>query len=423
MNESASDIQKLPNLRKRIILGLLLYTVMLTCAVGLHGFIVNENIEKLVWENILNIDIDHFNHQYVHHKNEPSNLYIYDESQGDEIPKDFRKYELGIHDEIEYQQRIYVIRVVQEKPYKQIIALDITEIERQEGNIILSILLLTLVAISLMAWIAYLHLGKLINPLLLLANDLSRISTIKHPFDVEIKPMQYHESYILSDAIQRYVERSQHYLEKEKVFFSTASHELRTPISVISGAIEVLRHHPSVHPSLMPHLERITRITNDIEELIACLLFLSRDQQRLDRYAEQIDLLNVMPTIIEDHLPLCESKHIQITNFIQDSFKIHAPPQLIKVVIGNLLRNAIENCDDGTIKITQNHFKIMIEDSGHGMSAEELSAFYTRRARLGQHTRAGIGIPLILKICDHFGWQLSFESKPDKGTIAILKFK
>ncbi|WP_333660490.1 sensor histidine kinase [Acinetobacter sp.] len=395
-------------------------------AVGLHGFLVNEHIEKLVWQNILGIDFENFNLNKIRAENNQdssnNNLKWYDENQNDRILAEFSDFEVGIHDEVEYQDRVYVIRVTEKNDKKQILALDITEIEKQEFYVVFFAFVLMVFSIILITYIAYNQLGKLINPLLSLANDLSRLTPIQDQIQIDRSKIKYYESYVLSDAIQNYVERSQHYLEKEKVFFSTVSHELRTPVSVILGAIEVLQHHQSTPATVLPHLDRIARITQDMEELIACLLFLARDQQRLNLYAEEVDLYHEIPVMIEHHISLCKGKNVEILNLVNQPFRINVPPQLIRVVVSNLLRNAIENCDDGTIKIYQHDAQIMIEDSGHGMSAEALSAFYTSRARMGNNQSAGIGIPLILKICDHFGWSLTFKSKPEKGTIAILKF-
>ena len=416
-------ISKLPNLRKRIIAGLIVYTLALSLAVGLNGFIINNNIEKLVWQSVLNIGIENFNQQFMHQDANSSDLYFYDETQGDVIPDVFKGYKVGIHHEIKYKDRLYVIRVVEETPKLKILTLDITELQQQEFRTALLILLLTIISIMLMTWVGYRQLGKLLDPLLILADDLSKMGPLKDHFDHETQHMQYYESYILTHAIQTYVEKSNKFLESEKVFFSTTSHELRTPLSVLYGAVEVLQHHPDVKPTLHPHLQRISNVVEDMEELITCLLFLARDQDRLESYSEQLDLAQLVPTIVENHLGLCEGKKLELVNMLEQSFFIKAPPQLINIIISNLLRNAIENSDSGTIKIYRQQHHVIIEDPGRGMSMEELSSLYTQNAKLGNLNSGGIGIPLILKICEHLGWQLQFQSKQQQGTIAILDIK
>ena len=68
--------------------------------------------------------------------------------------------------------------------------------------------------------------------------------------------------------------------------------------------------------------------------------------------------------------------------------------------------------------------KVTVDDPGHGLSDEEMSAMYTRLARAGtMGGSAGIGIDLIARLCDHLGWKLSFSSEPGKGTRAALDFR
>ncbi len=218
------------------------------------------------------------------------------------------------------------------------------------------------------------------------------------------------------------MERIQQHIQREKNFINTASHELRTPISVISGAMEIAINHPETSPSIMPHLQRTARIAQEMEELLTFLLALARDKEKLRSSAEVIDLMQVLPDIIDSHRPLCEGKQLIIQNGLTQAMPIEAPAQLLRVAIGNLIRNAVENSDKGIIRIYAEGHTLVIDDPGHGMSAEEMSALYTRIARSGSKGFGGIGIELILKICQHYGWDLQFKSEPDQGTKAMLTF-
>ena len=84
-----------------------------------------------------------------------------------------------------------------------------------------------------------------------------------------------------------------------------------------------------------------------------------------------------------------------------------APLAIVQAAIGNLLRNAIENSDRGEISIAlQPDGVVVIEDPGHGMSPEEISAIYARMARGGGREGNGIGLDLIARLCEHLGWIL-----------------
>ena len=96
---------------------------------------------------------------------------------------------------------------------------------------------------------------------------------------------------------------------------------------------------------------------------------------------------------------------------------------IVQAAIGNLLRNAIENSDRGRIVVRlEAPATVVIEDPGHGMSPEEISAIYARMARGGGNGNDGIGLDLIARLCEHLGWALAFVSQPERGTTTTLTF-
>ena len=105
--------------------------------------------------------------------------------------------------------------------------------------------------------------------------------------------------------------------------------------------------------------------------------------------------------------------------------EIVAPVPIVQAAIGNLLRNAIENSDRGEIRIrlTQDA-TVTIEDPGHGMTPEEISAIYARVARGGgDREGGGIGLDLISRLCEHLGWKLDIASHAGRGTTTTLDFR
>ena len=95
---------------------------------------------------------------------------------------------------------------------------------------------------------------------------------------------------------------------------------------------------------------------------------------------------------------------------------------VVQAAVGNLLRNALENSDRGVIRLSLSPRAVVtIEDPGHGMSPEEVSAIYARLARGGgDRIGGGIGLELIARLCEHLGWTLDVQSDPSRGTVARL---
>jgi signal transduction histidine kinase len=136
-----------------------------------------------------------------------------------------------------------------------------------------------------------------------------------------------------------------------------------------------------------------------------------------------VDVRDELPAIVADHEHLCQGKDLSITVELESPMPVVAPLHIIRVAISNLVRNAIENCDRGVIRIYSDRpGAIVIDDPGQGMTPMEISRIYTRMAKSGQRTSGGIGIDLIMRICSHFGWKLYFESAVGRGTKATLIF-
>ena len=206
-------------------------------------------------------------------------------------------------------------------------------------------------------------------------------------------------------------------------FINLASHELRTPIAVITNAMQVALDHEDTADTVRPYLEHAHRTSVEMNELSNTLLALARDPTRIQKEAREVDLAEELPSIIEDHTLVADNKELSIESQLLAPFRVDAPPQVVRAVISNLLRNAIENSDRGRILIQASGLATLsIQDPGHGMSGEEMSALYTRLTRGGIVRSGGIGLGLIAPICQHFGWKLQLDSQVQGGTVASVTF-
>ena len=229
---------------------------------------------------------------------------------------------------------------------------------------------------------------------------------------------------MIADAVNGYLQRNERFVERERAFIDSTSHELRTPIAVIGGATELALAEPGVPAAARNHLLRIDRTARDVEQLVGLLLVLAKDPARLARISDRVALDQILPEIVADHGHLARDKDLELVIEPLPACEVTAPLIIVQAAIGNLLRNAIENSDRGTIRIRlQPDATVVIEDPGHGMSPEEISRIYARIARGGGRQGGGIGLDLIARLCEHLGWELRIESDMGRGTVATLAFR
>ena len=415
-------------LRRRILLGMLGYVVVLTIAVIAHGFVVNEHAEQLVWQTLLDSEMDHFvelRQQDPHTRwVNTGSIAMYDGRDPAGLPEPLRGLAPGVYDEIIVDgiERVALVREVDGRPLA--LALDITDLEQREFDMGLTVIGSALTMIVLLGLAIGWSVNRLVRPLSTMAQSISRLRPDQPGQRVDVPDTASAELVVIADALNDYLQRNDRFVERERTFIDTTSHELRTPVAVIAGASEIALQQPDVPAATRGQLARIRRTARDVEQLISLLLVLAKDPTRLSAISDRVSLDQLLPEIVEDHRHLTRDKDLELVLAPMPSCEIVAPLPIVQAAIGNLLRNAIEHSDRGRIVLQlQWPATIVIEDPGHGMTPEEISAIYARVARGGgERSGGGIGLDLISRLCEHLGWQLDVSSDQGSGTTTTLRF-
>ena len=414
-------------LRQRLFYGILGYVVLLSSAVVVHGYLVNERAESLVWESTLESELAHLGARSDDSTGWPDTetLTLYGALSG-------KLYSSGARLAVTRRARRNTCRRsagrgAGERRRRQgrvALALDISEMESDERRLTLTMLASSAAVVALLALVTHFAAGRLVRPLASIARSITSLSPTRSGQGIHVERSAPQEAIVIANAVNDYLRRIDAFVERERAFVNMASHELRTPIAVICGSAEVALDRRTEAASAKPYLEHILRTARDMERLVALLLALAKDPARLHATTETVDLAELLPAVIEDHRFLASTKELSFEVGPTTSRQIQAPPQIARAAIGNLIRNAIENSDRGVVKVSlSDQAQVVIQDPGHGMSDDELTAIYTKLARSGElASSGGIGIDLISRLCEHLGWRLSFSSRPEEGTTAVLDF-
>ena len=413
-------------LRRRILLGLLGYVVVLSVAVVVHGFIVNEHAERLVWQTLLDSEMDHVLELHQrdagYHWANTQSLSLYDGRDPTGMPPPLRGVGPGVYDEIMIDgvERVALVREVDGRPVA--LALDITDLEEREFDMGLTMLGSTLTLVVLLCVAIAWSVNRLVKPLRDMAQSIQRLRPDQAGQRIETPDSASAELVVIADALNDYLKRNDRFVERERVFIDSASHELRTPVAVIAGASEIALQQPQLPEPARGQLMRIQRTAREVEQLVSLLLVLAKDPARLARSSDHVALDELIPGIVEDHRHLTRDKDLKLDILTLQPCEILAPLPIVQAAIGNLLRNAIEHSDRGRITIRlESPATVEIDDPGHGMTPEEIASIYARVARGGGRDGGGIGLDLISRLCEHLGWQLDFASDEGRGTTTTLR--
>ncbi|MEZ5544072.1 MAG: HAMP domain-containing sensor histidine kinase [Lysobacteraceae bacterium] len=417
------------SLSRRILAWLGSYVLLITIGVFLLGWYVNEYAEDLLWDSFVRAEFDYYQDRRAsdpaYHWIDTDSRKLYIEGSAQPPPTEFGHLPEGVHDEVllhDGTQVLVLVRLVD--GVRHALALDITELERQEDRLILLMLLCAAAMAVLIGAVMAFGVNRALRPLSDMARAIAALSPAHGRQRIVTGQHASSELLVIANALNDYLDRNERFVERERGFINSASHELRTPVAVIAGAAE-LALEPSASLAATRHqMQRILRTTADMEQLIALLLALAKEPARVAQANEKIALHELLPDIVEQHRHLLRDKALELAIAPLPPCEIEAPVGIVRAAIGNLLRNAIENSDSGCIHIRlETPATIVIEDPGHGMTPEQISAIYARMARGGTQEGGGIGLPLIMRLCEHLGWRLELSSDPSYGTTAVLRLK
>lgn len=231
------------------------------------------------------------------------------------------------------------------------------------------------------------------------------------------------ETLLLSEAIYGFGKRIGEFVERERNFTRDASHELRTPLTVIKMASEVLLSDAELDDYGRRNVQRIARSARDMEALIEAFLLIARESENAlpaDDFA--------VNTVVRDEMERAEAligdKPVALKLEENAQFCLHAPSKVVAVLIGNLIRNAVSYTDEGEVRVAVNLGEIVVEDTGVGMSEEDLKQIFQPffRAQHGRRGGHGVGLTIVKRLSDRFRWPIEFQSEAGKGTRVSVRF-
>lgn len=280
---------------------------------------------------------------------------------------------------------------------------------------------LALLVIYLSAWVAYRLSRRTLSPLVSLAQMMHGFEGKTNNF-ASLQLDEYtaagvnDEVRILANSLKVFTTRLQEQLIREREFTRDVSHELRTPLAVISGSLELLQKQE--HPPLQQRaLERVQVTTRDMQSLIETLLLLAREEnQQAPQEAFSVnDLVSLLITQVgQTHNT---NQHVKLICIERQRLKITASSQALGIVLGNLIRNACNYTQQGSVTVVIEGNALEVRDTGMGMSAPQLALAQQAFQRLHSSSDGyGLGLDIVRRLCDRYGWQLTISSLLGQGT-------
>ena len=218
-------------------------------------------------------------------------------------------------------------------------------------------------------------------------------------------------------------------------FVSMASHELKTPLTIIRGYVSMINETPDLNLETKDSLEKISIATKDLDSLVVDILDVSRiEQGRLSFKMDKLNPRELIKIVTESFNKTAQEKNVAISfddSEVKDTKYIKVDTDRLKQVLVNIIGNALKYTIKGEIKIKQYEEKgrvyIRVSDTGIGMSAEEkerlFEKFYRIRTKETEDIRGtGLGLWITAKIIKEMNGKIDVESIKGVGSHFVVYF-
>jgi two-component system sensor histidine kinase TctE len=241
------------------------------------------------------------------------------------------------------------------------------------------------------------------------AHDLTPMKTDAVPF--EVAPLIH--------AINAHTERQRQFGEAQARFVANASHQLKTPLTVLRAQVDhaLLQTDLASMRAIVSHLHESTEGTG---RLLAQLLSLARSETQQARALQDLDLTELAHDLTFEMLTLAGAKGIDLGFEADGPVPVRGERVLLREMIANLVHNAIVYTPArGRVTVSvgrqDGRAALWVVDNGPGIALAErphvLERFY-RGAGTGQQG-SGLGLAIVCEICDRHGIAMQLDDAPD----------
>lgn len=416
-------------LRSRIILSFFLLGFGLTGLFAVATVLLRERLEDQLIGEALFQNVQDFAEQYDPEGSggipfEKITGSVFSQRRFGNVPFNWRDLPDGVHDVTETDERghtrTYKLAVKKEAEYWFFLRYDLAQERASQQQLTYALVgvvaLFSLLSLVVGVWSS----KRVISPVTELARRLESLAGGGQP-DKLAPHFAEDEVGQLAAALDDYAERMTTLVRRDREFNSDVSHELRTPLAVILGATELMLANPDLPEKMRQRLLRVDRAAQQCTDLTTALLMLSRNERGTGRTR----LLRLCEQLAEAARTQLGGKPVQVLVEGDERAEVEAPEAVLAVALGNLLGNACKYTSEGEVRLVVEANQVRIEDTGPGLSEEDAARLFERGYRgsgAGGTIGGGIGLSIVRRLCELYGWNVSIAPRPEHGAVAILRF-
>lgn len=221
----------------------------------------------------------------------------------------------------------------------------------------------------------------------------------------------------LARGLHGFATRIAGYTERERNFTRDASHELRSPLTVIKMSVDMLAEEEGLTDFGERSLQRIRRSTREMEALVEALLILARESD--NGVDEEVFVVNdAVRHELDFARDMLVGRPIELQLEEPSRFALRGSPRVFAVLFWQLIRNACQQTERGRVVVTVMPGMVVVANQSEPL-AEPASA---GKMPLYGADRHGFELAIAQRISDRFEWPLELKTRPGSQNVASIRF-
>jgi signal transduction histidine kinase len=220
----------------------------------------------------------------------------------------------------------------------------------------------------------------------------------------------------LARGLHGFATRIAGYNQRERNFTRDASHELRSPLTVIKMSVDMLADEDGLTEFGTRSVHRIRRATREMEVLVEALLILARESDTvIDN--ERFVVNDVLQQELQSARELLVGRPIELELEEPARFALEGSARAFSVLCWQLIRNACQQTEQGRVMITVTPGVVSVSNHESVQPVDD-----THPKRMHGADRHGFELAIAQRISDRFDWPLELQTRPGHENVARIRF-
>jgi signal transduction histidine kinase len=312
--------------------------------------------------------------------------------------------------------------------YRAVVAVSLDSLAAQQTAMVRALSLGGILALLTAAVGGWLIGRKTLQPLSDMAAQASRIDG-REPSGRLSTPNPDDELGVLAASFNDLLQRLATALHQQRQFMADASHELRTPVSVVRTTAQVTLSQP--HRPEGEYREGFTIVEEQatrLSRLVEAMFLLSRaEAQGVPLHREFVNLDDLVAETVRAARVVAEQRALRVVVEGQQEVGFEGDDGLLRQLVANLLDNAIRHADIGGTVVAAlsrdaHDIVLRVTNDGPGIAPSDQTRIFERFVRIGPSTGGGLGLPIARWIAEAHGGALTLEDSEPGRTVFQVRF-